>query len=304
MTRRPHLYPFDYAILVYLFLMISLMLIFGRPLSHYTEEIVTNVIIAASVIGLAYFLRSDLGRVALFFRLLYPGILFTFFYRQTQSFIFLIFKRFFDPDLTAFEQSLFGIDPTIWLDRNFLHVWLTELLSFAYFSYYFMMPFFLLILFFTKRYSPLKEALFAICVAFFISYILFALYPLEGPRYHFAGQYINNISGPIFRPLVDLAINNGAVHGGCMPSSHVAVALIILYYSLKHIPVAGYILIPINILLAAGTVYGRFHYVSDVVVGTVIAIVVLYLTRRWHHRLCRSLPLKPPLKKETAPYVS
>jgi membrane-associated phospholipid phosphatase len=304
MKHRLQFYPFDYAILVYLFLMITLILIFGRPLSYYADEILTNILIAASVFGLAYILRPNLGKIALFFRLLYPGILFTFFYRQTQSFIFLIFKRFFDPELTAFEQSIFGIDPTLWFDQNLINVWLTEILSFAYFSYYFMMPFLLLTLFFMKKYNPLKEALFAICVTFFISYLLFALFPLEGPRYHFAGQYINTISGPIFRPLVDLAINKGAVHGGCMPSSHVAVALIVLYYSLKHISVAGYLLIPINILLAAGTVYGRFHYVSDVVVGAAIAAGVLFVTRRWHHRLVESSPLKTPIMKETAPYVS
>ncbi|MFZ5981035.1 MAG: phosphatase PAP2 family protein, partial [Candidatus Zixiibacteriota bacterium] len=120
--------------------------------------------------------------------------------------------------------------------------------------------------------------------AFFISYILFFLYPIEGPRWFFAERYLHEITGPVFRPLVELVIDNAAFHGGCMPSSHVAVGLVILMFAFKYYRRAGWVLLPVNLGLAVATFWGRFHYVSDVVVGAAIGIFSTVFIWKYYDR--------------------
>jgi membrane-associated phospholipid phosphatase len=277
-------YPFDMIILGYLLLLSLLILIFGRPLADYIDELSVNAVVILLILGITGFLKPSDNRTLLFFRLLYPALLFSLFYEETGGLMKLFFPGFLDAQLVAFEQNLFGIDPTIWLDRNLIRVGITEILSFSYFSYYLMLPAFLLTLFISRKYDVIRQSLVAICITFFISFLLFFLYPIEGPRYYFAGQYSNEIAGPVFRPLVNIFIDKGAVHGGCMPSSHVAIAIVIMIFGMRAFPKSRFILIPLNIGLAMGTVYGRFHYVSDVVVGAAIGIAVSWLTIRWYYR--------------------
>ncbi len=278
------LLPFDIAILGYLVLLTLLIFIFGRPLSGYFDELLINLAVAAIVLFAVFFLGKFQNRVALFFRLLYPGLLFTLFYRQTGGLMHLIFPEFLDRHLVAFETAIFGIEPTLWLDRHLNNVPLTEILSACYAAYYLMIPAFLLVLFFKRQYQLIEKSLLAVCLTFIASYLLFYFYPIEGPRYFHAGQYINNITGPIFRPIVELA-QTASVHGGCMPSSHVAVALVINYFIWKFYRPAGIILMIINIGMAMATFYGRYHYVSDVVVGTAIGVTMTWAALKYYGRI-------------------
>ncbi len=188
--------------------------------------------------------------------------------------MFLLFDAFQDRHLTAFEELVLGVHPTMYLDRHLLSVWANELFSFCYLSYYFMIPVFVLALYFRKKQGMIRSFLTAACLTFFLSYLLFFLYPVEGPRWYFSGQYVNQIDGPVFRKLVNLVIDKAAVHGGCMPSSHFAVALVILMYCFRYFPKTTWILTPLVAGLGIGTVWGRFHYVSDVVVGGIIGLLV------------------------------
>jgi len=55
-----------------------------------------------------------------------------------------------------------------------------------------------------------------------------------------------------------------------MPSSHVAVALVVLVYARRHHRLLYYLLSPLVASLLISTVYGRFHYISDVVAGLLV----------------------------------
>jgi len=274
--------PFDWIILVYCGLMLLMIAAFGRPLGGYIDE----ALFYASVIGLTalivrYANRSD-NRRHMFIRLLYPGILFTFFYRATGGMMFLLHDGFFDWQLTTFEHMVFGVNPTIYIDRHWLNPFLNELFSAAYGSYYPMVAGLLLPVFFKRDDHVLKQANTALCLTFFISYILFFLYPVEGPRWFFAGDYLHTIDGSIFRGFVEFVIAEGAVRGGCMPSSHVAVALVVMMFCLRYYRVIGWVLVPFNIGLAIGTFWGRFHYVTDVFVGAIIGVTVTLLVWRYY----------------------
>jgi membrane-associated phospholipid phosphatase len=266
----------------YCLLMISIILFIGSPLNVFFDEIRFYIIMAVITIAVALSLDESKGGIIRFLRLFAPGVMFLFFYRETGGLMFLLFDSFYDWQLTIFEKMVIGTNLTLFIDQHLLNVITNEILSFCYFSYYFMIPFFMIYLFYKKDYELLKNFLSAVCLTFFISYMLFFLYPIEGPRWFFAGLYQNNIEGPIFRQLVNLVIHNAAVRGGCMPSSHFGVALVILIYSRKYYPKIGKWLLPIVIGLGMGTVWGRFHYISDVFVGGFIGLVSVYIIWKYY----------------------
>jgi membrane-associated phospholipid phosphatase len=69
-----------------------------------------------------------------------------------------------------------------------------------------------------------------------------------------------------------------------MPSSHVAVAVIVLMAMYRGARRWFWALLPLVIGLTVGTVYGRFHYVSDVAVGLTIAPLSFWLACWWLKR--------------------
>lgn len=282
-------YLFDKIIIAYSLLMVLLILILGRPFSDYLDEILFYIGTALFTYLLARFVPAEKNRVTQFVRLFYPGLLFTFFYRTTGGLMYLLFDSFYDWQLTAFEKSLFGVHPTIYIDQHLLNVVATEIISFCYFAYYFMIPVFMIILFIKKEYSVLKSYLAAVCLTFFTSYILFFLYPIEGPRWYFDSQYSNTVDGPFFRQLVEYVIANGAVRGGCMPSSHFGVALVIWLYTWKYYRKHAYWFGPIVLGLAIGTVWGRFHYVSDVIIGGLIGLIAVLIIWKYDNRINKIL---------------
>ena len=284
--EKPTIYVFDKLIIGYCLFMVLLLLAVGRPMRQYFDEVLFYASMATLVALIIRFVPEHKNRFSKLIRLLYPGFIFIFFYRETGGTMFLLFDSFYDWQLIAFEKSLFGIHPTLYIDRHLLNVWLNELFSFCYSFYYLMLSISLAYMFLRKDYEILKNFLAASSLTFFLSYFLFFLYPVEGPRWHFMAEYVNQIEGPVFRQITEFFIEKGAVRGGCMPSSHFGLALVILIYCFKYYRNIAWMLMPIVIGLGIGTVWGRFHYISDVFVGGLIGLFsVLFV---WKY--CAILP--------------
>jgi membrane-associated phospholipid phosphatase len=297
-------YPFDYLIIGYCLLMAGVLVAIGRPVTEYLDEFIEYLSMAAVTCMIIWFVDETKSRFHRFVRLLYPVVLFTLFYRVTGGMMFLMFDRFFDAHIVSFETGLFGLEPTLFIDRHLLHPWLNEIFSACYFSYYLMIPGFLIPIFFLGKFRTIHRALTAMCFTFFLSFILFFVYPVEGPRWHQAGQYLHSVDGPVFRHLVTAVINSAAVRGGCMPSSHVGVALVVLAYAFKVRRKAGWALLPITAGLAIGTVWGRFHYVSDVVVGTMIGLGSVWLVEKYYDRWTGSVVTSKDVRLVSSTHVT
>lgn len=280
--QAPIWYPFDKLIVGYSLVMVLLLLVLGDPLWLYFDEVVfyigTGIL---SIVIVRYFDERRGGLIRLL-RLLYPALLFTFFYRATGGTMFLLFNRFFDPELTAFEQSIFGVHPTLHIDRHWLHPAISEIVLMAYFLYYFLILGWVLILYVRGDYGVVKSSLTAFCAIFFVSYMMFWLYPIEGPRWFFADRYLHDVASPLARQLAQFVIDNAAVRGGCMPSSHFAIAVSIQMYAFRFYPRAAWPLLAIVFGMGIGTFWGRYHYVSDTIVGGLIGIVATLIVWRLH----------------------
>ena len=268
--------------------MILLILLIGRPLAGYWDEILFYTTMAIIVILITRYIDENHSELFRLLRLLYPVLLFTFFYRTTGGLMFLIFDKFYDWQLCAFEKALFSVNPTLYIDANLLTQWVTEPFSLCYFCYYFMIPAFFAIIFFRRDYFVVRSAMSAVCLMFFLSYLSFFLYPVEGPRWHFVSLYQNAIKGPVFRPLVEMVINNGAVRGGCMPSSHFGVALVLAMYTFRYYRRwIAWATTALTVGIGIGAVWGRFHYVSDIIIGGLMGLTATLIA--WKYARCESI---------------
>ena len=253
---------------------------FGRASEAWPMLFLAHLVIFVLIGCVIWYWHDRRNGFAGFIRNLYPLILYSLFYSELETADFWVFSTFQDQHLVAFEQSLFGVVPNIWIIPA-QSAWANEIMMAGYFSYYFLMPVVSLLLFFRRRIDELRGMLYAITAAFVMSYLGFVLFPVEGPRYFLADQFPAPLAGWLFVPLVRFVIDNGAIHGGCMPSSHVAVALVTLFWARRSLPRLGAVLIPVVFVLILGTAWGRFHYVTDIFAGIIVGAAALTLTGFW-----------------------
>ena len=197
----------------------------------------------------------------------------------------------YPPDFTidtafiAFE-NLFG-QPSLWLARGRSRL-TTETLHAFYASYYLYTVGIGVYLFAARRYVDFEKMSCAVIIGYAVSYVVFALVPLWGPRWALVDAGLLPVGE---RRLEGYALTtwiNGiqwdgvALKGGAMPSSHTSTGGVFMYWCWRLWRRKGGI--PGTIIVAGmalGAVYGRYHYVTDVVAGAVLAAVGIVIAEKW-----------------------
>ena len=270
----------DYWVAGYALLVSAMALVFAQDQTSLAGSHALHLGVVCAVVGVARWVPRS-GRLALFLRYGYPILLYTFLYRDTGHYIFLIFDFWFDPAVLVFEEWILGLSLTAKLAHFASKGWL-EFFMFGYFAYYLMLPLGVVTMWLLRQTELFRRMNIAVAASFFVSYAMFLLFPLEGPRYAMH-DLLPPLEGVIFYPLVMAIQDTGAIHGGCMPSSHTAVAWVITYYLYLAKRTLGRLLIGVSVLLSVGCVWGRFHYVTDVVLGLVIFVATTAATE-WYNR--------------------
>jgi membrane-associated phospholipid phosphatase len=163
-------------------------------------------------------------------------------------------------------------------------------------SYYLILPSATFLLIVYRKWETLERMALSVSATFYVCYLIFVLYPVVGPRIYLESIYYLPFDGPVITPLVKEIVSRGGLHGGAMPSSHCAVALIIIWNLSKEFRSLTFPLTILLTMLCISTVYGRFHYLSDVVVGLLLGIIMLALVSIWHRRfLIREDSTAPPV---------
>jgi membrane-associated phospholipid phosphatase len=220
-------------------------------------------------------------------RLFYPVVLAPMFYESIRTQIKMFHQRLFDGQINSIEMAVFGFNPSFAI-QNYMTIGLNEVMSIFYMSFY-ILPFLALFLFLFKRcWDSLERGALAASVAFYICFVIFILYPVSGPRYYLDNIFYLPLIGPIFTPLALTIVDRGGLVGGAMPSSHCAVALVFVWYICKESRILRIPMVLALLLLCLSTVYGRYHYVSDVFVGLLIGSISILLTSRWQDRFLRA----------------
>ena len=94
------------------------------------------------------------------------------------------------------------------------------------------------------------------------------------------------LRGGVFASIAEYIRANLHGAGGTIPSPHCAVATVMWFMSYKHTRRGFILLAPIILSLYVSTVYGRFHYVSDMIIGIAVAVLALLaapaIERAWN----------------------
>ena len=77
------------------------------------------------------------------------------------------------------------------------------------------------------------------------------------------------------------------IGGAAFPSSHVAVATLVLYYTVRYARSAAWFVGPLVLSLILSTVYCGYHYAIDVLAGLATVALLLPLWRRINPALHR-----------------
>lgn len=176
-----------------------------------------------------------------------------------------------DDLLIRIDLALFGVHPTVWLER-ISRPWLTELLSSVYASYYFVPVTLITILYFWGEEREFSLTIFTLLLGYYISFLGYIAIPSIGPRFTLASVQEVPLRGGSIAEFVmhtlDLLERN---KWDCFPSGHTQMVLISLWFAFKYKRVLYWTYLPIVITLIFATVYLRYHYVVDIVAGFAFA---------------------------------
>jgi membrane-associated phospholipid phosphatase len=277
LKKNDFIKPIDLIITLYFSILSIILLFFHNGVKYYYLYILFFILFIFFLFQFLKFAsKNNNNKIINFLRYLYPILMYVFLYKAIDPFMLSVHSDWMDKYINHIEFFVFGNEPTILLQKIVTPV-LTEILKFAYFSYYFIVFVPALYFYFAKKEKIFDEYVESVSIAFYICYIGFVLFPVQGPRYEFSGFYTVNLDGYFFTRLQDFIMAKGSTHGGCMPSSHVAASCMAWRVINRHFKKMSYFLLPLVILLCFSTVYHRYHYFSDVVAGLIVVWVASYL---------------------------
>ncbi|GEM_PF-385699 len=268
--------PIHIVSLIYVGIMILITLLFRQNIPGWSHYLAIYLAYAAFVAILSQVVRATYHPLLSFVAVMYPWFTIPNFYELLRHYIHAIFPFLFDPLIHQIDLVIFGVHPTVYLQR-FISPLLTEIMAFGYFSYYliFALPPFILYFFKRKGTAPL---IFSMTLAYYFCFIIFVLFPCAGPRFTLAAQYTVPLKGYFLPAIQAKLMAKFALKGAAFPSSHVAMVVASTLVVKRYMRWLYYLMLPLAIMVALGAVYGRYHYVTDVIAGAGVGVLSAWIT--------------------------
>jgi membrane-associated phospholipid phosphatase len=274
--------PIQGLTLIFLIGLILLTLVFKGQIPYWRSLLFRYTIF----LGLLFVLklssdRNVTGKVSSFFNTFSPVLFIVLLYESLGDLIQYL-RSDVDPWLIRIDLFLFGVHPTIWMEK-WIVPWFTDIMSLAYLSYYFLPVVFVLILYLKDRKLELDESIFILGFGYYLSFISYILFPAIGPRYTLGPFYSVPLEGSFITDFVRDTLNT-LEHNkrDCMPSGHTQIVLMVLYLTHRYERYLFYLFLPIICGLILSTVYLRYHYVIDLFFGIAFAISCVIIAPRFY----------------------
>jgi len=236
-----------------------------------------------------------------FLRHYYPILLYTGFYRETGLLNQMTITGYLDPSIIRLEHRIFGTQPSLFFVQSLPFRSVGEILYASYFSYYLMIGGVGLALLIRDR-QQFFHYVSVVSFVFYVCYLIYIFTPVMGPRaferpidgYELPARFRPEgsmeipaaVQAAFFFRIMAWIYATFEAPGAAFPSSHVAVALTTVYFSFRYLRSIRYIHLVLALLLCLSTVYGRYHYVVDVVAGAATALILVpvgnWLYLRYH----------------------
>jgi len=167
-----------------------------------------------------------------------------------------------------------GHSPSLFVER-FASPGLVEFFSFAYGVF---LPYVYVTLFLNSLGRPLKENrrfVDGLTFIFAVGHFFYLALPSEGPVSYLSKSYLSPLEGGFFcRQMFQGVAMSGGNHGA-FPSLHVAVSLYLCFFDLRHNRLRGIMFFPLILWIAFATLLLRWHYLIDIIAGSLLALVAL-----------------------------
>lgn len=269
----------DHCTLVYNGTVLAFILLFHARIPQWPLIMLPNII----AISVVFLLARVVGDHAPFFpgliRNLAPLGFFLPLYAQTESLNHIVFPGFLDPVFIRIEEALFGFQPAVVFAQRFPQNWFSEYMHFAYASYYGLFPGLGVFLYLRREKPAFLDYMFSLCATMYVCLLMYILLPVRGAISFGLNGPPASASLP-FTAVMAWIYRHLEVDGAAFPSSHVAIAALVLYYTVRYARSAAWVVGPLVISLITATVYCRYHYAIDVLAGLGTAAVLIPLWRR------------------------
>jgi membrane-associated phospholipid phosphatase len=285
---------FEHVALGYLGLSSAMVAVYFRNLAHPARLVGANALVVALIFLLC---RASAGfeerarrrgitfaaRFWHFWRHWYPHLFFLFCFEELAYLVHLVNAEWQDAKLIAFDHRVFGVHPSVWLEQ-FATPLRNDLFQLAYLTYFVYLLVLGGILYYRRAWHAYWSVMTYSAVAYAIGYVIAALFPIESPWFAMAGMWQGELHGGPFTATINFFEHYGRVHGAAFPSEHVAGSVAVVWGAWRYRRWLFWVLLPTVTAMCLSTVWGRYHYVADilggVVTGTLGYFIGSYLMNR------------------------
>ena len=267
----------DTVMVSYLLVTALLVVVFHQKVPQWLTLVGIHLV-AAVLIGALRFIPARAPVLIRFLRDWYPVIAFPLLYKEVELLAAAFGNWGLTEPIRSLEVFLFAGHPSNYLCGHLEWAPLSEYLHLCYFAHVLLLPALGGYWYHTRR-ETFYELIFLVSVVVATSYLFFILFPVDSPFY-LADPLPESLRGHFFYNLVHYVADRGGARGGAFPSTHVSVSTtiwLVAWYRERRI---AYWLLALVPGLIFATVYGRFHYVLDVITGFAHAGIVFILGAR------------------------
>jgi membrane-associated phospholipid phosphatase len=270
---------FEWVALGYLGVSSALVAMFGENVAHPGRLIGVQGIVAAMILTLCRMEARAAkraiwnggtfsGRWWHFWRHWYPHLFFLFCFEELGRLVHLVNPGWEDAKLIAFDHWLTGVHPAVWLEP-FATPGRNDFMQFAYITYFLYLLVLGGILYFRRDWSAYWSVMTYSAVGYAIGYVIAICFPIESPWFAMAGAWHGELRGGAATALITFIEHFGRVRGAAFPSEHVAGSVAALWGAWRHRRWLFWVMLPLVLCMCVSTVWGRYHYVADVLAGAV-----------------------------------
>lgn len=211
-----------------------------------------------------------------------------------------------DQALIGIDQRLFGFQASIVLQR-IISPRLTSWMTFCYFFHIINIPLVGCFLYVWRPRARFREMMSGIMVVSFLGLMGYLLVPAIGPVYALRNQYTVPLHQAVWAFNQEVNFMDFArIRRDVFPSMHVAISFVVWLYAYRNSKKLFWILSPLILSLWLSTLYLRYHYLIDVVVGLILA-PLSFLLANWLFRRWGDIPVSLPIPTswaERLPWLS
>jgi len=262
---------FEWITFAYLAWVSAIVILFHRNTAHAALHFEIHPAIGAGIVCLAWVAARSRNSILQFARHWYALPLYIFFFEELQGLVHAIFPGWFDRWLIAFDFRLGEVHPSVWL-AQFASPPLNDFMQFAYMTYFLYLVILPAILYMQRDRLAFWILMVSTAIAHYTVYVIAILFPVESPYFSLASLQTKPLTGGYCTAAIELIERFGRVHGAAFPSAHVAGSMVAILASWRYRRWLFWLCLPFFASMCVATVYGRYHYVADVLAGIAVGV--------------------------------